>query len=169
MNGEQFPNDIYKEPSEEFILGKMKIIDRFLDMFCNLFKINKEKIQVNTEIIRDIVIRMDKREIYFHIYHNDMEPSEYKKLALFIYWVLKLRPFWIPINENFNENNIKFAACINEKFCIFMVTIFLRKFKPSALKLLKTDYIKKELPYSFRFRDLSKESLYLIFDALRYA
>lgn len=167
MNGESLPNDCYREPEIVFTLKQAKLIDAYFSAFCRFSGIDESKVQKNTESLKDIVVRIDQRRLYFHIYHNNMKPNEYKLFALLIYWTLKLRPFWIPIKENFSRESAKVASQVNENFCVFLVVTLLKKFQPQAYRnLMNSDYL-QELAYSFRFRDLSKESIYLIFDSLQ--
>lgn len=170
MNGESLPNDFYRDPNSQSIFRQAKIINELLKVFCQWTNMDISQIQINTETLREIIIRIDQRKVYFHIYHCGMRPSEYKMNALLIYWILKLRPFWIPINESFSKNAAKKAVYINESFCVFLTLNLLSHYKPQTYnQISKNPIFINELLYSFRFRDLSKEAIFLIFDALRYS
>ncbi len=165
MNGENFPNDCYIPLDLKSCFEQVRYIDQHLTDYCRLHNIDKTKIQTNTHALKEIVTRIDQRKLYFHIFHNRMHPNEYKMTALLIYWVLKLRPFWIPVRQDFSKTNFEIAANINDNFCVYLFLNTVRTMNPSAYKKITAEYL-KELAYSFRFRDLSKESIYLIFDAL---
>lgn len=166
MNGEYLPDDCYQEPDSQFIFSQLGKIHELLKSFCKVFGIDESRLYANPETFRDIIIRMDERRLYFHIFHRRMTPNECKMVALFIFWVLKLRPLTIKCDGVFSEKQFRFNSCINEKFCVFILISLLKKHNPEKLynQLSNGNYL-EELAYSFRFRDLSKEALYLIFDA----
>ena len=165
MNGERLPDDCYCELGTTECFKQLKVIEFLLNNFCQMMNIDKSKIETNPRVLKDIVTRIDQRKLYFHIYHNRMHPNEYKMTALLIYWILKLRPFWITVRKDFSEESSRIAATINEHFCVYMVLTVVKSCNPVACRKITAEYV-KELVYSFRFRDLSKESIYLIFDAL---
>ena len=165
MNGENLPQDCYCELNASEVFKQLKDIDLLLTDFCQRINLDKTKIQTNPQALKNIVTRIDQRIVYFHIFHNKMRPNEYKMTALLIYWILKLRPFWIPVKENFSEESSKIAATINERFCAYLLWNVVNSCNPAAVGKITVEYV-NELIYSFRFRDLSKESIYLIFDAL---
>lgn len=165
MNGENLPSDCYSELSTSECFKQLKIIELLLNDFCGRINLDKAKVQVNPQTLKHIVTRIDQRKLYFHIFHNQMRPNEYKMTALLIYWILKLRPFWISVKEDFSEESSKIAATFNERFCAYLLLNVVNFCNPKRYAEITVDYI-DELIYSFRFRDLSKESIYLIFDAL---
>ena len=161
MNGNNLPTEVYCEPDADYIAQNVNTIISIAKLFCRAFNIDSKKFKINVSALKDLIIRVDERKLYFFIYHNGMKPNECKILALFVYWTLKLRPFWLLTDEN----NSDFAAQINEKFCAYVFMQILYKINPQKCNEVARNGFLKELAYSFRFRDLTKESLYLIFDA----
>lgn len=91
-----------------------------------------------------------------------MITSEYKETALYCYWFLKLRPFWVDAS---NED----AERINEKFALHLYVSLLKKYNED---FSEGDGINRlhirELLYSFRFRDITKESMILMLEPYYY-
>lgn len=166
MNGQDLPSDVYSVPPTRYMMRMAGAIDSLRNKFCATLDLDGAKLETNTETLRDIIIRIDKRALYFHIFHDGMKPSEHKNLALLVFWILKLRPFWIAVRKDFTKEQFQFASCINEKFCMFLVTTLLLEYSENARNI--TEAYLKELAYSFRFRDMSKESLFLLFDLFRH-
>ena len=91
-----------------------------------------------------------------------MKFSEYKETALYCYWLIKLRPFWA-------DPTIEEAEKINEKFALHLYLSIVKKYYPGfseedGLDLKHT----RELLYSFRYRDLTKEAIILMLEPYYY-
>ena len=100
-----------------------------------------------------------------------MEPNEYKvTIGLSAFWVVKLHPFWLPVDDDSDDLFLELAEQFNEKFAVHMVLTLLQEYNPNFIERGE-DLLKAycdELTYSFRYRDLSKESLFLMFDPFYY-
>ena len=107
------------------------------------------------------------------IIHKSMCPGNWvhiRNAGLLIFWILKLRPFWMHINDDDSDDMIENATYINEKICLHIVLSLLREYNSEFFqygKNLVSAYV-NELEYSFRYRDLSKESMFLLFDPFYY-
>jgi len=115
-------------------------------------------LQVSEDCVIEIIERVEKRRIYFHIFHNGMKLGELNEFALYCYWILKLTPFRCQSIQN-NELNAKIA-----------LKLFLNAVRTIAIERkshvnLKTEII-QELYYSFRYRDLSKEAIMNLAESL---
>lgn len=157
----------YKKPSQEYITNVMKQMEQVVIDFCNISGIDNKRIKVNIASLEDVIIRTDMRILYFSVFHNHMSPNEYKKITgLFIFWLLKRHPFWIDINEQDDDKIIHMSSVINEKISLHIALTLLREYNSNFFKHGE-DLVKgytRELEYSFTYRDLSKESLFLMFD-----
>ncbi len=153
----------YEWMTEQEFMEEIQNLDKLLQDFCdgsNLYSYESVKTNINT--VRDMIIRVHKRKHYFKIFHNEMITSEYKETALYCYWILKLRPLWVdPCNKN--------ADRINEKFALHLYVSLLKKYNGD---FSEKDGINKlhirELLYSFRFRDITKESMILMLEPYYY-
>lgn len=151
------------------IANEMHKYEELLRQFCDLCKLDYNRIELNVRALKEVIIRVDMRKLYFKVYH-DMVPNEYKLTALEGFWFLKLHPLWMPIQQDDTEEMMQLATCINERFVLHMICGAIMEFKPDFFESdcdLVRDYC-KELEYSFRYRDLSKESLFLMFDPFYY-
>ena len=96
------------------------------------------------------------------MFHNDMVTSEYKETALYCYWIIKLRPLW-------TSPDVKSSERINEKFALHLYVALLKKYNEDFSE--KDGISKKhirELLYSFRYRDLTKEAMILMLEPYYY-
>ena len=149
--------------SEAEYMDEIEKLDMLLADFCTASLMYPyDQVFVNLSTMRDIVIRVHKRKHYFRIFHNDMITSEYKETALYCYWILKLRPLWInPLNKS--------SERINEKFALHLYISLLKKYNED---FSEKDGINKrhirELLYSFRYRDITKESMILMLEPYYY-
>ena len=153
----------YKWMTEQEFLNEVHNLDKLLHDFCegsDLYPYESVKTNINT--LRDIIVRVHKRKHYFKVFHNEMITSEYKETALYCYWFLKLRPLWIdPANKSSDR--------INEKFALHLYISLLKKYNEG---FSESDGINRlhirELLYSFRFRDITKESMILMLEPYYY-
>lgn len=153
----------YKRINEPEYLDEVEKLDSMLKDFCEASKIyGYNDVVVNISALRDIIVRVHKRKYYFKLFHNDMVTSEYKETALYCYWILKLRPLWI-------NPSVKKSERINEKYALHLYVALLKKYNET---FSEKDGINKkhirELLYSFRFRDITKESMILMLEPYYY-
>jgi hypothetical protein len=118
----------------------------------------------------DAIIRVDKRQVYFSVFHG-MDINDCKKAALFAYWLVKLRPIKIIDDRYINKQG--YNECVNELFAIHYLLSVLHAEKrvqmwdgnQGANITLDHPYIKK-LQYSFRFRNLTIDSMVVLADTI---
>lgn len=164
----------YQEPEHEYYIQEIRKIDELMSEFCAISRVEKSRVRVNVKSLKQVIKRVDMRELYFHVFHENMDANEYKViLGLTIFWILKLRPFWFDLNpedEDIDEEMLDFASSFNEKFSLHLVITLLNSYNAEFIDKGE-DLVKAycdELEYSFRYRDLSKESLFLMFDPFYY-
>ena len=129
-----------------------------------------ERLESNPKTLNEVVLRVDKRRQYFLYFHNKTAINEYKLIALYVFWILKLRPFWIAIDDSDDDEFIDFATRINENISLHMFLSIVNNFNASFY-MQGADLVKDyadELMYSFRYRDISKEAMYLMLDPFYY-
>lgn len=153
----------YERIGEREYLDEVDKLNSLLEDFCQASGIYcYDAVAVNISIIRDIIVRVHKRKYYFKIFHDDMVTSEYKETALYCYWILKLRPLWI-------EPSVEKSERINEKYALHLYVSLLKKYNETFSEKdgINKKHI-KELLYSFRFRDITKESMILMLEPYYY-
>lgn len=162
----------YVEPSQEYINKELDKYEVILTQFCKISGFDKNRVEVNIQTLKDMIVRVDMRKLYFQVYHSNMKANEYKViLGLECFWILKLRPFWVKILPGDSEETMHVATWINEKIALHMVCTLLKEYNPDFFTQGK-DICKlycRELEYSFRYRDLSKESMFLLFDPFYFS
>jgi len=127
-----------------------------LNLYLNNFTQSTgiENIFIHEDTLLEIFDRIEKRRIYFHIFYNGCKMGELNEGALMCFWIVKLCPFTcskVP------------SDILNAKIALFL---FNKVLSLVASKLHKqvciTERTVKDLFYSFRFRDISKESIMLL-------
>ncbi|MCL2802292.1 MAG: hypothetical protein FWD28_11110 [Treponema sp.] len=113
---------------------------------------------VHEDTLLEIFDRIEKRRVYFHIFYNRCKMGELNEGALMCFWIIKLHPFSCKKLP---------PDILNSKIALFL---FNRVLCLVAAKMQKkvniTEHIVKDIYYSFRFRDVSKESLMLLAGSL---
>lgn len=158
---------VYTEPTQEYIADEMEKYRDILNQFCEVSGLDVKRVKVNIQALKDVIIRVDMRQLYFQIYHANMKANEYKCIiGLAGFWILKLHPFWVQIQDGDSPDMMRLATWINENYVLHMVCTLLKQYNPEFLEYgldMREAYC-NELLYSFRYRDLSKESMFLLFD-----
>lgn len=161
----------YSEPTQDYIKAGMKQIEEVVHHFCEISNIDFSRIKINVIAMEDIITRIDMRLLYFSVYHKGMKPNEYKSITgLLIFWILKRHPFWIDVLEGDDSDIIKLASRINEKIAVHIAVSLLVEYNSEFFQYGEdlVDSYTRELEYSFMYRDLSKEALFLMFDPFYY-
>ena len=122
-----------------------------------------EHVNEKTSLIRDIISRVEKRKVYFHLFHNGLEMGELNEIALYCFWILKLQPFRYKGTSTAKVN-------ANEINLLITIHLFKAVVKKTAEKLYdekkrasrdcnpSEDFL-RNLKYSFKYHDLSKEAI----------
>jgi len=151
---EEFPQ--FSVLSEQIINERTKKLAAYMSSIPQILGISD--IQVNSKSIAQIIDKVEKRRIYFHIFHNGMKMGELNEFALYCFWILKLCPFKHSSVDN-GELNAKISLRL---FIDVIYSVASRQNKKANLesKIIQSIY------YSFRFRDLSKEAIMLMAEGL---
>jgi hypothetical protein len=149
---EDFP--IYGElPREEIDPHARRFavyFSRWLPHLCRVCHDKKWKCSLVNLI--DIIRRVEKRRVYFHIFHPETKGmSELNELALYCFWILKLAPFSV---EDEPDSGINTTAA----WFLFMDVVY-RLAQQNGTTLHINEDAARNLCYAFRYRDLSKEAI----------
>ena len=136
-----------------------KLDERQTALLRSRFKVYLQDFELNCgihdictsdSVMIEIYERIEKRRIYFHIFYN-CKMGELNEGALMCFWVLKLMPF--------SHNNIP-ANELNAKIALYLLNNMLLFYAGKNNKKVNiSNSLDIDLYYSFRFRDLSKESI----------
>lgn len=118
----------------------------------------------------DVIIRVDKRQHYYKVFHNNMNINEGKKAALFAYWITKLRPIKV-IGKH--KNTPEYNDIVNELFAIhFLISALCGigrihlKDEHGGIELSLDNPFIEELRYSLRFRSIPIDSIIVLADSI---
>jgi len=114
---------------------------------------NWSDIEFSQEKINDIIEMVQRREVYFHVYHS-VKMGELNEACLNCFWILKFQPFRHTQEPGHNIN------------IVFALALFTRAITYTAKKNgIKPNFTKEtieHLIHAFTYRDLSKEALMAI-------
>ena len=113
-------------------------------------------------VLRDIVTRIEKRRYYFYVFYNRKELGDINEAALFCFWVIKLMPFkQLELNNADLNTKIGYSVLINT---LNYVSTYDKAYKKKKLNF--STIAKRNLLYSLKYRDLSKEAIMAIAESL---
>lgn len=142
-------------------------VERLISIFEKYWEQQKieEEVSVQRTLLPTIFTRVDKREGYFAVYHNQTSINEIKQAALVCYWILRFRPFLVSSR---NPEISKRTCRINEGFAMFYLLGTIRQSAKARNHVFTrpSDALINELRYAFSYWDLSKEAVILIAETL---
>jgi hypothetical protein len=161
-NSSNVPNDFPTwEPLDEDRLKGIQI-DFLEPLFFYMENINIDSAQIDWDAERLYAIfdMVHKRKVYMHIYHEIDMMSELNESCLYVFWILKLRPFRDEKRPNYDVN---FFMALE----IFTLMVN-RCAKAHNIDIDSVIYPEtfKQLLHAFKFQDMSKESLMLLAKAM---
>jgi len=165
---EEFP--VFTPPDSSMISAWMKKLkDYFLHNVVNALGIqNLSELKFSRHILYEIFTRIEKRRVYFHIYHKGMEMGEINEGALLCFWILKLMPFQMKgMATSLLNTKIAYIVFVN------LLHYIVNKSNKNAGAGAKLHInIKKKLMddllYAFQYRDLSKEAIMALVESHLY-
>lgn len=159
---------LYIPPKEEVLKEKSdKLILNFIK-YAQALDLDVKEICIQKAVIPRILLRVDKREGYFTVFHENTSINEVKQAALVAYWILKFKPFMINTEHSTPGRAVKYRN-INEGFAFFYIlsscneTAKVNKRKVTAEI---SSQLKDEIMYAFTYWDLSKESMIMIAETI---
>jgi len=161
---EYFPP--YKEPDIDFLKEQAKKLIAWI-WKGNVNHVLRREIVPDFKCILDIVDMVERRRIYYHIFHKSadedgtlrsMDMSECKEIALYSYWILKLQPFLMHRNGKFHaRQGNEVNAIIAYRLLVNTVSAINKSFPFGTFA---------SLLHSFRYHDISKEALIALCECL---
>jgi hypothetical protein len=142
-------------PEERY--GKYYKFEGHVKKLIGWLNIDVGDVLCRKNVIFDIIERVEKRRVYFHVFH-DIIMSEQNEISHYCFWILKLAPL---VNKKNPDQHI------NARLAIFLFLNMLKKVGNARGR--PVSFNKKfvqNLMYAFVYRDLSKEAIMAIADAL---
>lgn len=104
----------------------------------------------------EVITRMDKRRVYYKVFHNLVEINEFKYVALQCYWINTLKPFMVT------KENSSIYNSPNEMFSVYLIisvvrSLFEKKFPDQKFEYPSSKRI-TDMVYNFKYCDLSREA-----------
>lgn len=127
----------------------------------------RENYHIDEEVLFVIGVKVEQRKEYYKIFHKS-KLTVFQEIALICFWILKFHPITI-IDFSPDDNN---DELINEKFTLYFIVSFFRKLVPNDTNKISNVFFEeymKELIYSFRYRDISKEAMVLLVETIAIA
>ncbi|MCL2282060.1 MAG: hypothetical protein FWC26_01940 [Fibromonadales bacterium] len=124
----------------------------------NINHVLRGEIIPDFKCIVDIVDMVERRRIYYHIFHEKMQMSESKEIALYCYWILKLQPFLLYKNgKHHKKQGNEVNAIITYRLLLNMVRAINKRLPENSMN---------PILHGFRYHDLSKESIIAMCECL---
>jgi hypothetical protein len=152
-NPEDFP--VFKHLDQTMVGRTLRKIENFLGNLSTLLKMKTASIAISMRVMTQIIERVEKRRVYFYIFHERCKMGELNEVALICFWILKLHPFFCNGIES-NELNAKIALCLLTNIAYYC------QCKTSRRRTAIPQQLIEEIYYAFRFRDMSKEAIMLL-------
>lgn len=142
----------------------------------------KKLFGVNKNSLYEIINKVKQRKEYFQIFHS-INISEFKQIALIVFWVIKLKPIFLRYNDEMNEDDFEIDnpqvdyVSVNEAFGIYIIINGLRSLLENSSNnssneritgFFTKEYV-NELRYTLYYRDISKEAMILLVETIAKA
>jgi hypothetical protein len=156
-------NSQYVRMPNEEVVELVRVFEKRFNHFLTLknFPVDVQ-IEISVFDLVDIINRVDKRKAYYAYFHT-MEINECKEVALYAYWILKLKPFRITDKRYRDQPEI---CNLNEAFAIYLIGSILYYTTRLVPNARAKDSYYKLLEYSFRFRSFTIDSLIVLVESM---
>ena len=141
---------IDKTTADQMAAKVVKLLSNLSSVLC----IDTTEIVRSDDVLLEIIERIEKRRVYFHVFYDGCEMGELNEGALFCFWIVKLHPFYHRKIDS-NVLNAKIAICL------FTNAIYYYSEKTKIERRIPERFI-NDLYYSLMYRDISKESLMIL-------
>jgi len=129
---------------------------RFVDKNAPELENNKDYF-IHKKNLYEVIRRVDKRTVYYKVFHELELINELKRTAIFCYWLNTLKPFLV-VKENCAIYNSP-----NELFVIHLIISAIRsafeEVYPEKDFVYPSDERIADIVYNIKFCDLSRESM----------
>ncbi len=157
----------YQEPTNEQILVACSEFIAEFNRFQTIIKVPDDAIiDSDWSKLSHIAQRIEKRRVYYRIFHKGVKLSELRQAALLAYWISKKKPFQCAFNDNGTITHPELGL-INEDFATYIVYLGLKAYADEN-NCVVSDFeaIPERLRYALNNWDLSKEALMLCIEGM---
>jgi len=143
----------YEQMSVDELSLQLDLLAKMLKTFLLMAGYPSDvKYNVDVRAIVEIITRVDKRTAYYSFFHDGNQIHEMKRVGIFVYWLLKLKPITI-IDEK------QRAFDFNENFALSLIYSGLMKLGKMQTVPAKDSAIHKYLLYALKYRELPQDSV----------
>lgn len=111
---------------------------------------------VHQKNLFEVIRRVDKRRIYYKVFHSLTRINEFKYIALICYWINTLKPFMVVNSDS------KIYNSPNELFSVYLIISMVRsafnEVFPEEKFIYPSDKRIADMTYNFKYCDLSREA-----------
>ena len=151
----------YSKMTNVQIIRELNGFKKYALQMRGFLQIDLCHIDCNEKTLLEIVERVFKRKIYYHVFHGIENLNIIKETALYCFWLNKLQPF--TINFETGETNNR----INAKIALNLLKQSLYAYAEQEHKQVNlNESILQNLFYSLLYNDLSKEAIIDIAESL---
>lgn len=151
---------VYREPDDKVIYKQIQVINLlFTDFINRCYKKDYLEVYIDQNAIYDLIVHVDKRNTHARIFHDIEKPNEYRTIALYCYWIVRLHPFTITLKT---RESVEQISDINETFALYLYLCIIKSLCGKSSKI-DYNYI-RELKYTLRYRELNKATLILLLE-----
>ena len=160
----------YCSPNTDELYDRVGEILEVFKMFVEAQNdIKMSDIEIDEVLFGEAALRIDKRQEYFVLFHDETIINEVKKAALWSYWLIKFKPIHIKKSSEKAlslEKRVKYKH-INEGFAVFMVyAIVLATSRRCGVSFHISKEYNKRIVYAFKYWHLNKSALMMIAESL---
>lgn len=155
----------YDPPSEDILRRKSnELLVQFIK-YAKHHHLASSDLLIQRSLLPRIILRVDKREGYFVVFHEQTRINEIKQAALTAYWILKFRPFAVHSSDSNKWHEFR---RINEGFALFYLLSSMKRYAVLQGNTVAplSERLVQEILYAFTYWDLSKEAIILIAETI---
>lgn len=111
---------------------------------------------VHQRNIHEVIRRVDKRRVYYGVFHDLKDACEYKMVGILCFWINTLKPFMVvnPDSPIYNSPN--------EMFSVYLILCCLRQIYKNKFDGKEFEYPSQkrigEIVYDFKYCHLNREA-----------
>lgn len=90
---------IYVPPVQSVLMQKSNDLVKQFGKYANAVGLASGEVSIQRAILPRVILRVDKREGYFVVFHKGTQINEIKQAALVAYWILKFKPFMVSSDD----------------------------------------------------------------------
>ena len=126
----------------------------------------KLDVNVSQLVLQDVIDRMFRDIRRWETFQGEI--NDIKTICLLAYWIMKLKPFRLPAQDNYKVIPYKKYAnrrkYINEFIAFYLMMSVLRRYQTSIC--INAEYVNLLL-YSLRYRNLTSNALICLFESFK--